>query len=317
MQKPFRIKIKVPGTSANLGPGFDIMGLALKIHNEFHFEFSEKSSFRTSLKNGKDLPFSQKDDLVYSSYHQYFQEFLPNENVIAYDVVMDLSLPLKGGLGSSASACVAGFTAANAIHKNFFRDNPLPDEKEILFHLAKLEGHPDNTTPAYLGGLVFAFFTEKDKLHYIKKKLPSNIQLFIFIPCYETDTNHSRKKLPQEYAAKDVIFNMARVGTWMEFIHTKKFKHLLLALGDRVHTPYRVKDDLILQSILDYTKEKNIGFALSGSGPTVLFFIDKKNAKNSAKNLENEIQKIAKTSNLSFQFFPIEPDNKGTIVKYA
>ncbi|MBE7411736.1 MAG: homoserine kinase [Leptospiraceae bacterium] len=305
----------MPGTSANLGPGFDLMGLALKTYNSFFFEFSSDANFQSILKNGKATPFSRKDDLVYFSYNKYFEIFLPDKNRIPYNIVMDLSLPLKGGLGSSASACVAGFIAANTIHKKFYKEITPPKENEILFQLAKLEGHPDNTTPAYLGGFVFAYFTENEKLHYFKKKIPSNIDLFVFIPCYETDTNHSRKKLPLHYSTKDVIFNMARVGTWMEYIHNSKFEDLLLALDDQVHTPYRIQNEALLQEIQIYSKKNQIGFALSGSGPTILFFMEKIRKKHLVKNLEKEICSITKKTNTRFRFFQIEPDYKGSTIK--
>ncbi len=312
MQKPFRIKIRVPGTSANLGPGFDIMGLALNIYNEFHFEFSKNASFASKLTTGENLPFEKKDDLVFSSYNTYFQKFIPGKEADPYDVTMKLALPLKGGLGSSASACVAGFLAGNAVHKKRYPDFPIPAQKEILLELAKIESHPDNTTPALLGGLIFAFFTETEEIHYFQKKIPRNIKLFLFCPSFQTDTNHSRKKLPTNYSVSDVIFNMARIGTWMEFLQTKKFKHLLLALGDKIHTPYRIKNEPVLQSVCEFAKENEIGYSLSGSGPTILFYLDKKNANQKKKILESKLRQISNEYNLSYKFTRIKPDNKGS-----
>ncbi|MCE9501493.1 MAG: homoserine kinase, partial [Leptospira sp.] len=229
-----RISLRIPGTSANLGPGFDIMGLALRIYNKFEFEFAENNDFSSLLENGTKPPFEPEDDLVLYSYKRYFETFLKGENPLPYKVRMSLGLPIRGGLGSSASAAVAGFTSANYIHKKIFKSKKIPSKEEFLYELAMIEGHPDNTTPAFCGGLIFAYFTDEKKLHFFKRRFPGNISLLLFTPDFQTPTNDSRKKLPSEYPVKDVIYNMARVGTWMEFLRTKKFEHLLLALGDKL-----------------------------------------------------------------------------------
>lgn len=104
-----KILIQVPGTSANLGPGFDLMGLALGIHNEFEFQFSKEiTETKTEMKNGDLLPFTKKEDLVEEAYRSYFSKFAPKLIAPPYHCKMTLSLPLKGGLGSSASAIVHG-----------------------------------------------------------------------------------------------------------------------------------------------------------------------------------------------------------------
>ncbi|MCB1190351.1 MAG: homoserine kinase [Leptospiraceae bacterium] len=315
MVKSYKLYIKVPGTSANLGPGFDVLGLALKIYNEFTFEFSKKSSYKIQLHNGGIPPFEPEDDLVRFSYLKYFKHFLDSVEPLPYDVTMKLGLPIKGGLGSSASAVVAGFTAAFHIHKQFFKKKKLPTESQFLYELALLEGHPDNTTPAYLGGFILSFFENGERLQYFKRIFPKNVSLFILIPDAQVATISSRKKLPEKYEVQDVVYNMSRVGTWIEFFNSKKFKHLQSALNDRVHTPYRLKEFPFLNSIIEKISQLDGGYSLSGSGPSILIYSKKSNGKNFAKHLEVAISESMKQSKIPYYFGEVLPEPNGIDVK--
>ncbi|EMO07045.1 hypothetical protein LEP1GSC116_2350, partial [Leptospira interrogans serovar Icterohaemorrhagiae str. Verdun HP] len=104
MSSILQYSIRVPGTSANLGPGFDLFGLAFRIYNQFQFQFLPGKEFKTSVKGMETLPFGPDEDLVLSSYRSYFKRFLSGKEIIPYSLLMDLKLPMKGGLGSSASA---------------------------------------------------------------------------------------------------------------------------------------------------------------------------------------------------------------------
>lgn len=294
-QTKMNISIRVPATSANLGPGFDLMGLALNIYNHFHFHFHETANFSTLRIDNTKLPFSKKEDLVYFGYQSYYKIFLPTEKIIPYDVKMDLHLPFKGGLGSSASALSAGFALGNFIHKKkFSKKIKTPSLEKILFELAKIEGHPDNSTPAYIGGLIFSYF-DKNDLKYFRYKFPSNISMFILIPEIKISTNESRKKLPKEYKTSDVIFNLSRIGTWFEFLNSKKFEDLKLAVEDKIHTPYRMKSVPFLNEIYNLIPKLGAAFSLSGSGPSVLIYIEKKNKKKFFSKLRNSLDNL-KTS---------------------
>jgi homoserine kinase len=311
--KNWQLYVKVPGTSANLGSGFDILGLALTIYNEFYFSFGENLSYSLSLKNGNPIPFKTEENLIKTAYLKYAEKFLSGVKIIPFDVSMKLDLPLKGGLGSSASALVAGFAAANYIHKKFHKDIELPSEKKILFELAMMEGHPDNTTPAYLGGFIFAYF-DNDKLVYFKKKFPKKISLFILIPEMQIETNHSRKKLPETYSTDDVIFNMSRVGTWIEFVESGKFSQLQRAVEDRIHTPYRIEHLPFFQKTCAIIKELGATFSLSGSGPTLLIYIPKSKQSDFFSQLKKRLSEVKEDIKLSYQILPIEPSNKGLVV---
>ncbi len=307
-----KVSIRVPATSANLGPGFDLMGMALNIYNLFHFHFHDKACFSTLRIDNTKLPFNEKDDLLLFGYKTYFEKFLPNEKIIPYDVKMDLHLPFKGGLGSSASALTSGFAIGNFIHKKkFSKKIKIPSLEKILYELAMIEGHPDNSTPAYLGGLIFAFF-EKNKLRFFNYKFPKNISMFILIPEIEISTNESRKKLPVAYTTSDVIFNMSRIGTWFQFLQSKKFEDLKLAVEDKIHTPYRMNSVSFLKEIYSIIPTLGGAFTLSGSGPSVLIYIEKKNKKKFLQNLNQFLEKLKHTPEYILQ--EVFLDEKGIYI---
>lgn len=303
--------VKVPGTSANLGSGFDLFGLALDIYNEFHFFESEHANFNITLHDDSPLPFEVKDNLIKNAYLYYANTYLPNIKMPYYNIKIKMNLPVRGGLGSSASALIAGFLAANLFHKSENQSIPLPSESEILTEIAKMEGHPDNTSAAILGGFVFSYFTERG-LIYFKKKFPKSIQLYIFIPELETDTNDSRNKLPEQYKTEDLVFNMGRVCTWLEFLSTGKIEYLSLSLQDRVHTPYRIKSVSFLKDLSEVLKINKIYFSLSGSGPTLLIYSAEEDIGKFSIFFQNAIQKCTEKYSIKYKFFPIQPSNTGT-----
>lgn len=310
LTKKLEFYVKVPGTSANLGPGFDIFGLALNVYNEFYFEFESEKNYSLSLLDGKPLPFEVNENLIQTSYLHYFKKFLPQVEPLPFNVKMKLELPIKGGLGSSASALVAGFGVAQYLHENFYTEYPIPNLETILYELALLEGHPDNTTPAYLGGFVFSYF-EKERLIFFQHKLPETIQMFLFIPELETETNDSRKKLPQYYHSNDVIFNLSRVLTWMEFLNSGKFEDLLLAVEDKIHTPYRIRQLPFLEYVGEQIHKLGGCFTLSGSGPSLLIFFP-----NREGNFITQLkEKIAQNPSIHYEIFPTQISYEGMKVK--
>ncbi|MCB1177202.1 MAG: homoserine kinase [Leptospiraceae bacterium] len=302
--------VKVPGTSANLGPGFDILGLSLEIYNEFYFSFGKDCNYNLKFLDGTPLPFPIEDNLIKVGYSKYFEKYLPEKEIIPFDTVMALSLPLKGGLGSSASALVTGFKAAEYAHKKYYKKEKFPPLDSILYELAMLEGHPDNTTPAYIGGFVFSFFSE-DKLIYFQNKFPSSVKLFLFIPEIQIETNHSRKKLPPNYPVNDVVFNMARIGTWVYFLKSKKYKDLELAVEDRIHTPYRIKNEPALNSAIEIIKKLGACYSLSGSGPTLLIYCPKDKSKKFIEDFQKKV-KNSSLKNTKYKILPIKTCNSGT-----
>lgn len=307
--------MKVPGTSANLGPGFDILGLALNIYNDFYFEFNDSSNFQYTYMDGSPLPFQEDENLVHYAYKYYFDRFLPKISLIPYNVKMNLDIPFKGGLGSSATALVSGFCAAKFVHTKILKLKNAPNINQLLYYMSEIEGHPDNTTPAFLGGFVLAYKTSEENLHYFKKKFPSNISLFVFSPDIQIGTNDSRKKLPEIYPVNDVIFNMSRVSTWVEFLYTKKFDHLKLALKDKVHTPYRIRDNMILIEAIKIIESLDGDYSLSGSGPTLLIYYPKKNVNGFYSKLYKRLKTAMNRLETNFVLRKVKAANKGVQIQ--
>lgn len=313
--KPKPIIISVPGTSANLGPGFDILGMALKVYNHFAFRFEPRIGYDARYRNGDPLPFSQDEDLVFHSYREYYRIFLPDQEIIPYQCKMELALPMKGGLGSSASAVVAGFVLAREIHKILYPSVAIPSEGRFLYELAMQEGHPDNTSPAYLGGFILSYFDRVGHLTYFKKKFPQSVGIYAFTPEIEVATSESRKCLPEQFRMEDMIFNMTRIATWIQFFETRKFSDLRIALEDRVHTPYRIPGIAGIEDILPILDKKQLGFCLSGSGPTVLVFTERKKIAQIEKSLFSEIAEVMESKGIRYSLRRMQTDNEGVKIR--
>lgn len=312
MSSMTRLKIVVPATTANLGPGFDILGMSLNLYNEFRFEFPDLSEPACCLHDGSPVPFSKSEDLVWQSYSNYFQLFLKGEKVKPYECKMRLAIPLKSGLGSSATAVVAGFCLGREVHKVYYKNIKLPSEKEFLRALAKEEGHPDNTIPAYLGGWVLSYFIQEDNFYFLKKKFPKNISCFLFLPSLEISTNESRAKLPKQYSTEDVIFNMSRISTWVEFMSSKNYADLRLCVEDRIHTPQRIGQINSLSDFSNLAKSFQFAHTLSGSGPSLLVFVPKKLLNTVFQKFQTKLAETMKHNGISYQLLEVKPEEKGT-----
>jgi homoserine kinase len=304
------ITIRVPGTSANLGPGFDIMGLALKIYNDFHFDFIEPNQYKITLMDEAPVPFPPEDNLMVFAYKEYMRNYLPNLEYPGLSVKMELNLPLKGGLGSSASALIAGYFLGRYVH-GYISNSEIPDDQKMLYDLAVIEGHPDNTTPAYLGGFIFSYFYGEN-LRIFRETFPDSINMYLFIPKLETETNESRKKLPENYPTNDLIFNMSRIGTWYKFLQTHDFDHLRLATEDKIHTPYRITENSLLAKITNFILDFSGAYSLSGSGPTLLLYFPREFNSENYERLNNEINKICLEYKVDYILKKIEVCNLGT-----
>ena len=266
------IKIKVPATSANIGPGFDTLGLALNLFNEITLEKRMDSQKNIHWHNAE---VSIEDDLnlVKTAIEYVLDKY--NASSIGYDLYMGrCDVPMSRGLGSSATAIVAGVYAAN-----YLLDFAFDTEKSLLF-ATELEGHPDNVAPAIFGDMIISSFTEGQVIHDVVN-FPEEIVFKVLIPSFELSTSKARKALPGTYSVKDCVFNMSRLGLLINCLHTKRFDLLPFAVEDAVHQPYRLP--LIESADLIFAKCKELdtlGSFISGAGPTLIALTDQKHAQN-------------------------------------
>ena len=276
-----KVSVKVPATTANLGPGFDCMGMALPIYNTVTIE-------ETVLPGtGIEINVISEDDKA----DELSLEHIPmDENSIIYKAVellynsigqtpselkitIHTQIPVARGLGSSASVIVGGLLAANEL-----LGRPA-DEAALLSIATEVEGHPDNVTPAIVGGLVITSSEEDGSIVYKKLDWPKEWSITVCIPEYELATDISRSVLPKEVPMQDAVFNIKRMGMFVHAIHTKDSALMKLALKDKLHQPYRMKLVPGLEKITENLKhEENVlGCVLSGAGPSILIISEKNN----------------------------------------
>ncbi|HEY9803050.1 MAG TPA: homoserine kinase [Leptolyngbyaceae cyanobacterium] len=261
------VTVKVPGTTANLGPGFDCIGAALTIYNQFQFTSQDESKLIIQA-TGAEAQRVQTDEsnLVYQAFvklYQYIDKPAPGVKI-----EIDLGVPLARGLGSSATAIVGGLVGANRL-----AGEPLSQAQVTELAIA-MEGHPDNVVPALLGGCRLAA-TSVAGWEICDVPWHSDIIPVVAIPDFELSTSEARRVLPTQYSRADAIFNTAHLGLLLRGLQTGKGEWLKAALQDKLHQPYR-------QALIPGYDAVNAaaiasgayGMVISGAGPTLLALAD-------------------------------------------
>jgi len=222
-----KFKVSVPASTSNLGPGFDALGLALKLYNDFIVESSDFYFVEIEGEGADTLPKDEKNLFLraYRSTMEYLGESQPIK------VKQINRIPLGRGLGSSATAIVGGILTAEKISG---KELSLPEVIDVAF---KFEPHPDNVLPAYTGGFVVA--ATNGDLSYVKLDWPNELKVVIVVPELFLSTEESRSVLPDKYSREDVIFNIQRVVLLLGALQKKDFGLLKEAVKDRIHQPYR------------------------------------------------------------------------------
>jgi len=254
-----KIRIKSKASSANLGIGFDFLGLGLNIYNITEFEIGDEFKFI----NFDDV----KNNLIYNSYIYFFDKF----NLKPVPVLIEQkerNIPLSRGLGSSASAIVTGVLAANYYSKLNL------SEIELLEIMNEIEGHPDNISASLYGGLISTIIDE-NKINVFKNKISQNLNFYIFIPPYEVKTSDARKILKDSLTYSETTFNCSRAFMAKEALEKGDINLLKICLKDIIHEPYRktlIKDYEYFENLF---KNDDVVLKISGSGSTLIFITDK------------------------------------------
>jgi homoserine kinase len=274
-----KVSVKVPATTANLGPGFDCLGMALPIYNTITIE-------ETVLPGtGIEINVMADSDTI----DQLSLDHIPaDENSIVYKAVELLynsigqtpselkinihsNIPVARGLGSSSSVIVGALLASNEL-----LGRPA-DEVALLSIACEIEGHPDNITPAIVGGLVISSQEEDGSVFYRKLKWPEEWAITVCVPDFELSTDIARSVLPAEVPMKDAIFNAKRLAMFVEATHTKDAELMKMALQDRLHQPYRMKLipglDKIMANLRHF--DNVLGCVISGAGSSILIISEK------------------------------------------
>lgn len=254
------IKVKAPASTANLGPGFDVLGLALNLYQEVLIEKRMDAEKNTLWAQNIALP--NAENLVTYAIEETLKYV--HQTDLGYELTMLHSgIPMARGLGSSAAAIVCGVMCANAL-----LDFTLSKD-EVIQLATGIEGHSDNVVPAILGNATLSLQSE-NRLIYESFPFPKELKLMALIPQFELSTLESRKVLPKVYASETCLYNVSRMGLLIHALYEKKFHLLKTAFQDQIHQPFRLK--CIPDASLIFEKFEPVvdGFFISGSGPTLM-----------------------------------------------
>ena len=255
-----KFRIIVPATSANIGVGYDCLGVALDYYLELEVSHNDKIEF---LQDGEDFIIPLEENYIYSTIKLVEEKY--NKKIPNYKVeIIKNEIPTSRGLGSSSSAIVAGLLIANRFLGNFLK------EDDIAKLATDIEGHPDNVLPAIFGGMVLGSY-DGEKLEYSKIPFDDNIYFYVMIPDFKLSTEKARGVLPKEYKISDIVSNVSKLGLLIDSFYKKKYDKLRYLLGDKIHQPYRFS--LINNSMdifLFSEEEAALGEYISGAGPTLI-----------------------------------------------
>ncbi|MEH2068627.1 MAG: homoserine kinase [Nostoc sp.] len=261
------VTVTVPATTSNLGPGFDCIGAALKLYNQFKFTRVEEGGLTIAV-TGEEAQRVQTDrsNLLYQAFIKFYQHL--EQTPPAVKIEIELGVPLARGLGSSATAIVGGLVAANQLE-----GAPLSQSQVMELAIA-MEGHPDNVVPALLGGCRLAA-SGGAGWEICDVPWHQDIIPVVAIPDFELSTSEARQVLPSEVSRADAIFNTAHLGLLLRGLETGKPEWLKTALQDKLHQPYRKTLIPSYDAVnLAAVTAGAYGMVISGAGPTLLALTD-------------------------------------------
>lgn len=298
------VKVRVPATTANLGPGFDCLGLALKLY--LNLEIEKKIEGGLEIKcvgeGAREFP-SDKNNLIWKSMNLALKRSKRDSDKEGLKIRVFNEIPVARGLGSSAAAIIGGIVGV----AKFYNINLT--YQEILELALSLEGHMDNIVPALIGGFTIAYKTEKEEVKWSKIKFSNDLRIVLAIPNFTLSTEKMRKVLPSKISLSDVIFNLSRTSLLVNALQNSDWDILSEAMEDKLHQPYRIPFIPGVEEVFSKIKRRGLaGVALSGSGPTVVSL-----TKKGSENIISEIIKDAfKKARITCRILVLEADLEGT-----
>lgn len=308
--------VSVPATSANLGPGFDCLGLALELRNRLLI-----------TRSGPDLPYDghrtnyvvratgvdmakiplDESNLAVQAAEVFFRHI--DRRPTALEMQMENCIPVGSGLGSSSSAIVAGLVGANAVF-----DGPV-SRHELLRMAVEMEGHPDNVAPAMLGGLVLGILPDETygpKDLIVHRWDPPQLAAVIVLPDFHLLTAEARAVLPPTIRRSDAIFNASRVALLVESLTTGRYDWLRVAMGDRLHQSHRLG---IIPGAAEAYQAAYLagaqGVALSGAGPSLIAF-----STGDLTPIAESMVNAFTTAGLGSRVWFLDPSEQGVTIDY-
>jgi len=296
-----KIHIKVPATSANMGPGFDCAGIALKLYNELWIEDIE-NGIEISSKNNKIIP-KDEGNLIYSTIRDFYNK--EHIDMPGIKIVQEDNIPMTRGLGSSAACIVGGLLAANILSGKKF------SLEELAQLAAKLEGHHDNSKPAIFGSMIISAMYDEG-MQYVKLNVPENLTFAVMIPDFTLSTKKARAVLPDSYSRSQSVFNSSRTGLMVASMMTGKLENLRVAMDDVIHQPYRKSLIRGYDEIFKAAKDNgSVAEYLSGAGPTLMAVITDDKAESFEKNMKLILESMSDKWELKL----LKPELSGALVE--
>ncbi|MGI5857845.1 MAG: homoserine kinase [Tepidanaerobacteraceae bacterium] len=293
------VRIQVPATTANFGPGFDCLGASLGLYNYINMEFSDKLEIHVKGEGVDKIPLDETN-LVY----QAAIRVLKRANITRpLKIVLENHIPLARGLGSSAACIAGGLMAANHLASEFLENS------ELVEIGTEMEGHPDNIVPAMFGGFCLSMVHE-NKVIYKTFPVPFWLRFVVCIPDFELKTEDARKVLPKTVKFEDAIYNTSHTAMLVAAMAQGDLSYMNVFCQDKLHQPYRSHLIPGMDKILQTVSHKGAfaGF-LSGSGPTVVCLTLRERADALGKHMVDIFSKEGIKSNYQV----LSSDSKGVI----
>jgi len=267
-----RVKVRVPATTANLGPGFDVLALALRLYNTVEMEImTGKSGKRLEIdivgEGEDDLPRDRRN-IVYRAAKIVFDKF--HHAPYSLHFKLENRIPLASGLGSSAAARIGGLVGANRLCGDRL------SREEILNLAAEMEGHADNVSAAMMGGLVVCCIPSQKgrkgrEIEIVKFNSPEGLSCVICIPDFQIMTSEARKILPKTVRFEQAVFTSSRVAMLLTALIKRRYELLGMAMEDRLHQPYRKRLVKGMEGVFKGALRAGaLGVSLSGAGPSII-----------------------------------------------
>ncbi len=258
-------ELRVPASSANLGPGFDTLGLALGLYLTCRFRTAEQTAVRVTGRDAVSIP-TASDNLILVTARAVAAA--QGRELPPLSLEIENQIPVGKGFGSSAAALVAGVVVADrAVGLDW-------DEHRILDEAARIEGHPDNVSAAVLGSVTTAAIGDDGITRAVRLEVPRAFSVALVCPDFGLSTQRMRTSLPELYRREDVVFNIQRATLLVAALLQGDREAFPVACEDRLHQPYREERVPGLAAILKLRVPGLLGCALSGAGPAILVFFE-------------------------------------------
>ncbi len=289
--------VRIPATSANLGPGFDTLGLSLCLYNDFKVTPSIVQSIKIKGE-GEGVPKLIKNNNFIKIFKEVYENLGGEEKYFSF--YLENNIPISRGLGSSSAVIIGAITCA-------YEMSGISYTKDLILNKAiKYENHPDNITPACNGGFNISM-VKNGRVYYIRHKISDEIKAVVVIPNKPMSTKYSRKVLPKQYAASDAIFNISRASMISGIFLKKRWNLLKAASEDKIHQDKRMALFPILFAVRkEALKHGALMSVLSGSGSTFLNICYREDSAKLASALSDKFK--------HFRVLELEFDNNGVSI---